>query len=427
VISITMSKSPASSHRIHRRHEQSLASASRNQESGGIPGVPGTGLMRVGLAVMLCVAMVTGTASLATAQVTERMAEHTIATGLDGAYQVLPIDMNRDQRPDLLFLSRTDAELVWFENPTWQRHVIATGLSSMVYLDAADTDGDGIPEVALAHGFSNQLSEEFPGNISILTHQEDPAALWSIREIDRMPRSHRIRFVDTEGNGKPVVVVLPITGVEAVGPDFRTPVPIFYYHPGEWTRMTLTEAEEGQMHGAFVTRWDGSQREAFLNASSLGITLNRYINGKWMRETLTKGDPGPWPRSGASDIVVGALGQDRLLSAIEPFHGNQIVVYARTEGTWQRQVIDDSLENTHTMAVADLDGDGHDEIIAGVRGGSKQVFLYTRDTSGTWTREILDRSELSPTVCETVDLNVDGLIDVVCTGDAGSLKWYENR
>ena len=297
----------------------------------------------------------------------------------------------------------------------------------MVYLDAADTDGDGIPEIALAHGFSNTLSEEIPGNISILTHREDPAALWSIQEIDRMPRSHRIRFVDTEGNGKPVVVVLPISGVKAVGPDFRTPIPIFYYRPGEWKRMTVTDAEEGRMHGAFVTSWDGSRREAFLNASFLGITLNRYVDGKWIRETLTAGDPAPWPRSGTSDIAVGSLGQDRLLSAIEPFHGNQIVTYTRNENGWQRTVIDDSLENTHTIAVADLDGDGHDEIIAGVRGGSKQVFVYTHDTAGTWTRELLDSSELSPTTCVTVDLNVDGLLDVACTGDAGSLTWYENQ
>jgi len=83
---------------------------------------------------------------------------------------------------------------------------------------------------------------------------------------------------------------------------------------------------------------------------------------------------------------VGSLGQDRLLAAIEPFHGNQIVVYTRTENTWRRQVIDDSLENTHTMAVTDLNGDGHGEIVAGVRAGSKQVFLYTHDTNGTWTR-----------------------------------------
>jgi len=237
--------------------------------------------------------MVMGALSMAVAQVAERMVEHTIATGLNGAYQVLAVDMNRDERPDLLFLSTTAAELVWFENPAWQRHVIATGLSSMVYLDAADTDGDAIPEVALAHGFSNTLSEEFPGNISILTHQRDTAALWSIREIDRMPRSHRIRFVDIEGNGQPVVVVLPIAGVDGVGPDFRTPIPIFYYRPGEWTRMTVTEAEEGRMHGAFVTRWDGSRREAFLNASFLGITRNQYANGEWIRETLTKGDPAP--------------------------------------------------------------------------------------------------------------------------------------
>ena len=47
-------------------------------------------------------------------------------------------------------------DLVWYENPTWERHVIAGGFSRMINCAAWDTDGDGIPEIVLASGFDNQ-------------------------------------------------------------------------------------------------------------------------------------------------------------------------------------------------------------------------------------------------------------------------------
>jgi Aldos-2-ulose dehydratase, beta-propeller domain len=221
--------------------------------------------------------------------------------------------------------------------------------------------------------------------------------------------------------------VLPIAGPAAVAPDFRDRVPIFYYRPDDWKRLTVTDAEEGQVHGALITNWEGNRRESLLDSSYLGITLNRYLEGQWVRETLVKGDPSSWPKSGSSDVVLGHLGRDRFMAAIEPFHGTQIVVYTQVKDTWQRQVIDDSLANTHTIVTVDLDRDDHDEIVAGVRSGSKQLFLYRRETNGQWTRELLDGSALSPATCVAADLNMDELLDVACTGDVGTLKWYENK
>jgi aldos-2-ulose dehydratase/isomerase family protein/VCBS repeat protein len=382
-------------------------------------------LMRFARVALIALAFGSFTAS--SAGIAERIVEHTIATGLAGAYQVLVADLNNDKKPDLIVLSTTADELVWFENPSWRRHVIASGLSSMVNLDAGELDGDGIPELALAHGFSANLSDKFPGNISILTHQGDPTRPWSIREIDRVPKAHRIRFVDVAGNGKKGIVVLPIAGPAGVAPDFRDRVPILYYRPGDWKRALVTDAEEGQVHGVLVTHWDGNRRDAFLDCSYLGITLNRFVNGNWSRSTIVKGDPSPWPKSGASDVVVGHLGRDRFIAAIEPFHGNQIVVYTSSNGTWQRKVIDDTLANTHTIVTVDLDGDGRDEIVAGTRSGAKQVLLYTNRSGNQWTRESLDNSASSPATCAAADLNMDGRPDLTCIGDAGTLKWYENQ
>ena len=62
--------------------------------------------------------------------------EHPIAEDLTGAYQVVAVDLNKDGRPDLIALASNLSELVWFENPGWERHVIASGLTQPINVDA---------------------------------------------------------------------------------------------------------------------------------------------------------------------------------------------------------------------------------------------------------------------------------------------------
>jgi len=63
--------------------------------------------------------------------------EHVVAEDLKGAYQVVAADVNRDGRVDLIGLAQNIGELVWFENPGWQRHVMAQGLKSWINLAGA--------------------------------------------------------------------------------------------------------------------------------------------------------------------------------------------------------------------------------------------------------------------------------------------------
>ena len=61
-----------------------------------------------------------------------RFREHTLATDLKGGYQVVPFDVNHDGKIDLIALASGMTELVWFENPTWERHVMATDVPHMI-------------------------------------------------------------------------------------------------------------------------------------------------------------------------------------------------------------------------------------------------------------------------------------------------------
>lgn len=44
-------------------------------------------------------------------------------------------DLNRDGRPDLIAVDERGDELAWFENPTWERHVIVRNAPRTINLD----------------------------------------------------------------------------------------------------------------------------------------------------------------------------------------------------------------------------------------------------------------------------------------------------
>ena len=111
---------------------------------------------------------------------------HEIGTGLRGGYQVVIADLNKDGKPDIIALASGLPELLWYENPGWQKHVLATGVSQLINAAAYDVDGDGIPEVAVAQGFTTSPKTS-TGKVGILTHGADVTAPWTYKEIDAVP------------------------------------------------------------------------------------------------------------------------------------------------------------------------------------------------------------------------------------------------
>jgi len=358
--------------------------------------------------------------------------EHVLATDLKGGYHLTAIDMNHDGHLDIIALASGMPDLLWFENPgpkggDWARHVIVSGQKRMINCAAWDVDGDGIPEIVLATEFANEAKNSI-GILSVLHHQGDPREPWSITEIDRLTTSHRLRFADIDGSGKKVLINAPLTGAKAEAPEYRDAAPLVFYRPGEWKRQMIGDLNQGVQHGIYIFDWDGDGREEILTASFSGLHYYKLTKaGKWERTEIAKGDPGAWPKSGSSDVAVGKLGKERFVTAIEPWHGNQVAVYMLEKKVWTRKVIDDALADGHTIVTGDFDGDGSDEIVAGFRGKGRSVFLYRHD-KGEWKKTVLDDGGLGAAACTVADFNEDGKLDIACIGSATTnLKWYENR
>ena len=366
-----------------------------------------------------------------TAVLAQTFVPHTVATVLRGGYQVVVADVNHDGKPDLIALASGMSELVWYENPSWARHVIAGGFHGMINCAPRDLDGDGIPEIVLASGFRGPGVLPERGNTGILTflaHQGDPRGPWKATEIGRLPASHRLRWLTLDG--QPLLLDVPLTAARATAPQFQGNDPLTVFYPGSWKHKIVSLEETGVVHGVYITPWHERSGDDVLIAGFRGISWYQpRRNGRWKRHPITPGDPTPWPHGGSSDVAAGRLGGNRFLCAIEPWHGNQVAVY-REQTHWRREVIDSSLTDGQTILTANLDGSPNDMIVAGFRGGAESVYLYraTDSTGAHWRRETLDNGGMGAAACAVADFNGDGRLDIACIGSpTANLKWYENR
>jgi hypothetical protein len=253
--------------------------------------------------------------------------------------------------------------------------------------------------------------------------------------------------------GNKAIVLLPLMGRDSTKDANWTdgrPVRVLAYPipkdpiKGPWQPVVLNE----ELHVCH-NLWPFSagikgKPDDILVAAYEGVFLLQRNGDKW---TATKKGAGnqanPKGNRGASEVKLGKLsGGERMIATIEPWHGNEVVVYPVTEfGTdklFGRVVIDEHLRWGHGVWFADLDGDGDDELVIGVRDNPAKGDTFTEkcgvriykalDKSRTkWGRRIIDDGGVAVEDLTVADLNGDGKPDIIAVGrKTGNARIYWN-
>jgi len=368
--------------------------------------------------------------------------EQTLDPDFGIGYAVTVADMDGDRRPDVIGVN--EKQVVWYENPTWRKHVIVNEATPRdnVCIAAADIDGDRKAELMLG-AFWKPADTVGSGSVHWLQRGKDPREPWKVVDLEPEPTVHRMRWADVDGDGRRELVMAPLHGRGNRGPAFEgAGVRVMVYRPPArpaeepWTREIADEALH-VVHNLWPVQWDRDRAEEILLCSFEGVhLLDRDRDGKWTRTRLAEGNQATRPNRGSSEIKAGILPNGkRYLATIEPWHGFQAVVYVENAaGEWERRVLDETLRDGHGVWCADLDGRKGDELLIGWRApdtlrNKVGVAIFTPDAAGSvWQKRLLDDGGMACEDLAAADLDGDGRPDVVASGRAThNLKVYWNR
>jgi hypothetical protein len=371
-----------------------------------------------------------------------------IDRSLTVGYAVILEDINEDGKKDIIVVDSN--RVIWFENPTWKLHTIITGQTKPdnVCIAAHDIDGDGHLDLVIGADWK-PFNTKSGGTLQWLKRGKNLDEPWAMFPIAEEPTVHRIRFADTDGDGKPELILGPLMGRNSTKENNWTDgstVRLLAYHiptnpmKDRWMPEVLDESLHVMHNFAPVPR-AGTKAMDFITATYDGVHKVSKLNDKWTTSKLGVGNQENLKSNrGASEIKQGKLADGSpFIATIEPWHGNQVVVYTQSKPgeLWNRKVLDDQLKWGHAVTCADLDGMPGDELIIGVRddlakekGKKNGVRIYsTSDGKGaTWARNDVDEGGVAIEDLAAADLDGDGKIDIVAVGRATkNVRIYWNK
>jgi hypothetical protein len=368
--------------------------------------------------------------------------EEAIETQSGGpGYNSCLADINGDGKLDIVLVTENKDQVLWYENPSWKRHIITTGHPKLPEpITPFDVDGDGKPEIIVG-GDWRMADTLTSGSLWLLRRPADLEQPWTPIKIDQEPSMHRLSVIRL--NGKKELVAACLMGRGTKAPDWDGPgAPIYLLRPqgdpfkDAWKREPISNSLH-RIHAITPVDWDPGPDQALLVAAFEGLHLFRKTASGWSSEVLHRGDP---KSPGSSEVKVFRLpGGKKAIATIDPFHGNEAAVYVSHRSpstglgaTWERRVILSEYRVGHSIVPVDFSGTGVDSLVLGFRGekgkgGHAVVVLHPLDETGEkWEKKVIDDKDMEADGVHAADLNGDGKIDIVATGKGTNVKVYWN-
>ncbi|MDB6073253.1 MAG: Repeat protein, partial [Verrucomicrobiaceae bacterium] len=235
--------------------------------------------------------------------------EQLIDEKIEIGYGAALADVNGDGKTDILLADKK--QIVWYENPTWTKHVMVEGLTPKddVCIAARDIDGDGKCEVAVGAEW-NPSDTENSGAVFYLIPPADRTQKWEPVKLHYEPTVHRMKWVRGEG-GKYSLVVVPLHGrgnKNGEGAGVRV---LSYQKPenakAEWQTSEVI-ATMHMTHNLEIVPSAANEAESLLVCGREGVVRLNPAEGAWHQQWITRHPADSMELKGAGEVRWGVFG-----------------------------------------------------------------------------------------------------------------------
>jgi len=234
---------------------------------------------------------------------------------------------------------------------------------------------------------------------------------WKVKKVIDLPFVHRIDIVKVDGS--PFLVASTLCGGKEFKDDWSKPGTVYAGQIPEasntgWSIIPILEGVS-KNHGLHVKKLQG--RQVILVSGAEGVFMLQVPvepGAPWNHKCLIDHE--------VSDIYVSDIdddGDDEIIT-IEPFHGNQIVIYKVIEGRW-KPVRRESTNFGHVIWAGKILNESC--IIGGGRAGEKElVLLYPQKDITLPMKHVIIDENVGPTSLVVVHKTN---YDVICSANHG--------